>query len=158
MRPPSARIAVAVVAAAAAAAAGCGEDERDVGAPPGRTDVADIALTVRFDDGRGERSAGRLACGGGEPVVTGAPARRADAAALCEHVRGLEDLLTSGPPRDRACTLVFGGPQTALVTGRFRGERVRRRFSRTDGCAIADWEEAVPLLPAVRGATPAPAP
>ena len=42
-------------------------------------------------------------------------------------------------PKDVACTLIYGGPQEALVTGRFRGHRVRAHFNRKDGCEIARW-------------------
>ena len=42
-------------------------------------------------------------------------------------------------PRNVACTQIYGGPQEAFVTGRFRGKLVRARFSRKDGCEIARW-------------------
>ena len=42
-------------------------------------------------------------------------------------------------PKDMACTLIYGGPQEALVTGAFRGHRVRARFNRKDGCEVARW-------------------
>jgi len=43
-------------------------------------------------------------------------------------------------PKEMACTQIYGGPQEAVVVGRFRGEQVRARFSRKDGCEIARWE------------------
>lgn len=43
-------------------------------------------------------------------------------------------------PGETACTEIYGGPQTALVRGTFRGRRVWARFSRTDGCQIARWD------------------
>jgi hypothetical protein len=42
-------------------------------------------------------------------------------------------------PAGTACTQIYGGPQEALVTGRFRGNLVRAHFSRTNGCEIARW-------------------
>jgi hypothetical protein len=42
-------------------------------------------------------------------------------------------------PSDVACSEIFGGPQVALVTGTFRGHRVRARFNRRDGCEIERW-------------------
>lgn len=42
-------------------------------------------------------------------------------------------------PRDAVCTMIFGGPQRALVTGTYRGRRVWTRFDRSDGCRIARW-------------------
>ena len=50
-------------------------------------------------------------------------------------------------PRDTVCTQIYGGPQQALVTGRFRGRVVRARFSRTDGCEIARWDRIRLLFP-----------
>ena len=49
-------------------------------------------------------------------------------------------------PRNVACTQVYGGPQTALVTGLVAGRRVWARFSRVDGCQIARWIRLSPWL------------
>jgi subtilisin inhibitor-like len=51
-------------------------------------------------------------------------------------------------PANAACTEIFGGPQTALVTGRLRGARVRAHFDRHDGCEIARWNRVRFLFPA----------
>ncbi len=45
-----------------------------------------------------------------------------------------------------ACTQVYGGAQTATVTGTWRGERVDARYARNDGCQIARWDRIAPLL------------
>ncbi len=50
-------------------------------------------------------------------------------------------------PKGSACTQIYGGPQTALVTGRLRGKLVRAGFSRTDGCEIARWNRVRFLFP-----------
>ena len=50
-------------------------------------------------------------------------------------------------PKDTACTQIYGGPQQALVTGRFRGHLIRARFSRTDCCDIARWNRVRFLFP-----------
>lgn len=42
-------------------------------------------------------------------------------------------------PNGTACTQIYGGPQIALVTGRFRSHSVHANFSRKDGCEIARW-------------------
>jgi len=52
-------------------------------------------------------------------------------------------------PQGTVCTQIYGGPQQALVTGRFRGRAVRARFSRTDGCETARWNRVSLLFPAV---------
>jgi hypothetical protein len=51
-------------------------------------------------------------------------------------------------PRGVACTQIYGGPQVALVTGRFRGRSVRVRFNRRDGCEIDRWNRVAFLFPA----------
>jgi hypothetical protein len=43
--------------------------------------------------------------------------------------------------------MIYGGPQEALVTGRFRGTIVRARFSRKDGCELARWNHVGFLFP-----------
>ena len=50
-------------------------------------------------------------------------------------------------PLNIVCTQIYGGPQEALVTGRFRGKPVRARFSRKDGCEIARWNRVRFLFP-----------
>jgi hypothetical protein len=50
-------------------------------------------------------------------------------------------------PRDAVCLEIYGGPQTALVTGRLRGRRVRARFNRHDGCEIGRWNRVRFLFP-----------
>jgi hypothetical protein len=50
-------------------------------------------------------------------------------------------------PATVACTQIYGGPQTALVTGEFRGRRVRATFNRKNGCEIARWNAVRFLFP-----------
>jgi hypothetical protein len=52
----------------------------------------------------------------------------------------------SKAPTGMACTMVYGGPQEARVTGTWQGARVAKDFSRTDGCQIALWQQYRPLL------------
>jgi len=62
--------------------------------------------------------------------------------------------VSGADPRARAgghgCTQLYGGPQTASIRGTLRGEPVDARFSRTDGCQIARWEQVGDLLGEVR--------
>jgi len=50
-------------------------------------------------------------------------------------------------PRDAVCTQIYGGPQIAVVAGRYRGLRVWALFRRSDGCQIARWNRIAFLLP-----------
>ena len=53
-------------------------------------------------------------------------------------------------PAQVACTQIYGGPQEALVAGRFRGGSVRVRFGRKNGCEITRWNRVRFLFPGVR--------
>ncbi|MFE2580417.1 SSI family serine proteinase inhibitor [Streptomyces sp. NPDC059378] len=53
-------------------------------------------------------------------------------------------------PEDSICTLQYGGPATARVTGTWAGRPVDATFDRGDGCRIARWDRFVPLLPDLR--------
>ncbi len=118
----------------------------------GRPADADVRLTVRFDPGAdaAQRSE-MLACTAEGARASGALSGRG-AARLCAHARQIGGFLASEPERDRVCAAIYGGPQTARITGTIGERRVDRAFERTDGCQIAGWDEAVPLLPAVDSA------
>jgi hypothetical protein len=61
-------------------------------------------------------------------------------------LRALGSALRRHARRDRACTQVYGGPDRAVVTGTLRGEQVSARFTRVDGCAIADYDALLRAL------------
>lgn len=76
----------------------------------------------------------------------------AAAARACRVARAQATFLAARPARDRVCTLIYGGPQTGRIRGTIGARKVDRRFSRTDGCQIADWTRAQGLLPKTSGA------
>jgi hypothetical protein len=133
---------------AAAALGGCGEDDE----PPARpgatttTSAGEIELKVESDNGAGERKTGELVCRDGEIRASGDLYAGRPAAALCSTARELTDLLTTQPDKGRMCTQIYGGPETARVTGTINGKKVDRRFARTNGCDIADFTAAAALL------------
>jgi hypothetical protein len=49
-------------------------------------------------------------------------------------------------PKDMACTQISGGPQTATITGTWRGERVTASYNRSNGCEIARWDRLIPVF------------
>jgi hypothetical protein len=109
--------------------AGCGEDDE-----PAAPAVAD--LTVEVDaDGPGGRAAKTATV-------------RCDAPEDCPQVDALDPELFEPTPGDVACTQQYGGPETAKVTGTFKGEPVDAEFARRNGCEIARWEDAARLLEA----------
>jgi len=130
-------------AAALLLLAGCGEDDE---APPrGRAVPVGTALTVTADpDGRGPRAArtARLRC---------VPGRSGPAA--CGTIERVPRATWRPVPPNRACTEIYGGPQTARITGRIRGRRIDATFSRQNGCEIARWDAVARLL-ALTGVRP----
>jgi hypothetical protein len=50
-------------------------------------------------------------------------------------------------PRDMICTDVYGGPETAWISGTWAGQAVDARFSLVNGCEIARWRALTGLLP-----------
>ncbi|MFE9332025.1 SSI family serine proteinase inhibitor [Streptomyces sp. NPDC006925] len=50
-------------------------------------------------------------------------------------------------PGDAVCTMIYGGPAQARVTGTWHGRKVDARFRRTNGCEVARWNRLVPALP-----------
>jgi hypothetical protein len=115
----------------------CGDESK-----PSRTAATDLAIVA--SDGRGTTNSARVRCNG-KPQADGFGGR--NAADLCRAAARLERFLVSEPDPRRACTQIYGGPETARVSGTIDGSRVDRRFSRTDGCRISDWERAATLIP-----------
>lgn len=50
-------------------------------------------------------------------------------------------------PRGMMCTMQYGGPATAHITGTWQGQPVDATFRRTNGCEISRWNELEPVLP-----------
>jgi hypothetical protein len=126
--------AAAVVIVAALAGAGGGSD-------------APVRLTVTFSRDQGmPRRVAHLRCTAtrsrADGFLTRVGARRA-----CATARRLQRFLAGKPDPRRACAQIFGGPERALIAGTIGDRRIRRAFSRTDGCEVADWRRAMPLLP-----------
>jgi len=131
-------------------------DARTAGPPAGSDWAAavhvDVALRMAFDDGAGDRRSASLRCAGSTARMQGYLAGP-DGRRKCRRARGLGPLPAERPDSNRLCTQVYGGPQTARVEGRIDDRPVVRRFSRRDGCEIADWDRAAILLPRIE--TPA---
>lgn len=123
----------------ALAIAGCA----DGGSKPTRR--ADVDLSITASDGHGRTQRARLRCDGADQHAVGFGG--SDAAELCLSAKRLERFLASEPDPRRACTQIYGGPETARITGTIDGSVVNRRLSRSDGCGIADWRRAAALIP-----------
>ncbi len=104
--------------------------------------VGDLVVEQDAGDGSPPRR-WPLVCG--DPVGTDGSDHPA-AEAACAHLVEMDDPFRPLDP-DAMCTQQFGGPQTAVVTGTWLGEPVDLRLSRSDGCAISQWDSLGPLLP-----------
>jgi hypothetical protein len=139
---PRMPLCAALVALSAGTLAACGSGPAAGNATPAPPAVA---LTVTANDGVGHVSTAKLTCRGTSTGATGY--LRARAGAACRRARVLAAFLDVAPPPDRICTQIYGGPQTARVRGRIGARVIDRRFSRRNGCEIADWARAALLLP-----------
>jgi len=52
------------------------------------------------------------------------------------------------------CTEIYGGPETAQVSGEVRGDNVNITYSRTDGCRIMRFNQVVILFETMPGGLP----
>jgi hypothetical protein len=115
--------------------------------PPARPDDSADRLTVTVHDaGGGADGTFELEChpaGGNHPA----------AAEACDRLDRMttwgKDTFAPTPP-DSLCTMQYGGPATARVTGTWAGRPVDARYDRSDGCEISRWNALVPLLPGTR--------
>lgn len=114
----------------------------------GFASAARVSLTVTYDNGRGRRSIAHLRCG---RRIRADGFLADDRRRACRHARRHAAFLASRPPEERQCTQIYGGPQTARIRGTIGRRTVNRRFARRDGCEIADWDRAVPVVPKARG-------
>ncbi|MFI1091900.1 SSI family serine proteinase inhibitor [Streptomyces sp. NPDC020917] len=92
-------------------------------------------LTVSYDDGAGHARAYDLTC------------TRFSGGSGCAQLERI-----GGPvpavPAGQACSMIYGGPERAEVSGTWDGRRVSETYRRTDGCEVSRWSRMVPALPA----------
>lgn len=130
---PVRSLAAAGVASLLLLAAGCGEDSPgspDVPAPDGP--ATSLTIEVVATEG-GEPRTMTLTCdpaGGDHP----------NAAAACQSLSAAGADVFEPVPKDQACTMIFGGPQRATVTGTLEGQDVDAAFERSNGCEMQRWD------------------
>ncbi|MFF4080591.1 SSI family serine proteinase inhibitor [Streptomyces sp. NPDC087218] len=97
----------------------------------------------------------------GDPAAEGTFELRCEPAGGTHPVAGracgrLEELADEGEnpfapvPENAPCTMQYGGPATAHVTGTWDGRHIDTVFTRADGCEISRWNNLRPVLPNVR--------
>ncbi len=128
-----------------------GEADRVI--PGGGGPIASLRIIVRHPDLATDIEY-EVGCLGDTFPVTPA-IEGVDGAAGCALLQdeAIRDLLINGFPADQACTMQYGGPDEAFITGEIDGEAVDIAVTRTDGCQIAAWESLVGLLPPSIGVT-----
>ena len=135
-------VALLAVAACAAPEAGPGAQPSATPSSPGPSSPASSGtdLTIVVADAGGTQTTWRLTC---DPPGGTHPDPAAACRALAEH--GAQAL--APVPKDRVCAQVYGGPETASITGTWRGAPVTSRLSRTNSCESARWQALEGLLP-----------
>ncbi|GGV76036.1 hypothetical protein GCM10010294_41600 [Streptomyces griseoloalbus] len=141
-RPALRRLVVGAVAASAAALTSLSAAPPVAYAQDAAPRGDRLVVTVR-DAGDGADGTYEVYCrpsGGSHPDPAGA------CAAVDRNTRWGEDAFAPAP-RDAVCTMQYGGPATARITGTWAGRPVDATYDRANGCAIARWDRLVPLLP-----------
>ena len=139
---------VAPIVVAALLCAAC------AGAPlPGGSQLrAEISVVIQ--DPQGSPISYVIRCDAGEASVRGGA--QIDAADACRALArpAVQNRLVRGPSPEQVCTQVYGGPQTAMLSGTLEGQAVNAVVTRDDGCGIGDWDNLLKdlLLPVSRGA------
>ena len=127
----------ALVLAAGLSLSACGSQETGRPGLPddgGTGSTAPTELDIRVVAAEGaEPTVMTLTC---EPAGGDHP----NAEAACAKLAAAGSEILEPVPADQACTLIFGGPQTATVTGTFDGAAVEASFSRDNGCEIDRWD------------------
>ncbi|QJT02674.1 hypothetical protein G9272_22195 [Streptomyces asoensis] len=106
-----------------------------------------LTVTVRHAGGRADGTF-EVYChpGGGSHPDVGSACRTVD-----RNTRWGRDAFAPAPDGG-VCTMRYGGPATAHVTGRWAGRAVDATYDRSNGCQIERWDRLVPLLPDLRPA------
>jgi hypothetical protein len=102
--------------------------------------TAETDLTIVVNTGSGATKTWRLTCsppGGTHP----------DPEAACRALQSNGTVALPPVPKDKACTQIYGGPETATITGTWQGKPVMSTFARNDGCQISRWKLMQGLLP-----------
>ena len=118
---------------------------------PALAQAGAVHLRIRATDGAGHVRTGSVTCDSSGPRTTGY-LRRRNATKVCRRAYALERFLSRPATPGGPCTMVYGGPDRARISGFVRGSDVDRRFSLRNGCEIADWKRAQLLLPKPVGA------
>jgi hypothetical protein len=129
------------------ALAGCGSEQAkstsnrasppEVGSPSPAAPATNLTITVKAS-AQAPATIWTLTC---DPVGGTHP----DRGTACTKLNALPDPFAPVPPH-QMCTMIFGGPQEATVTGTWKGKRINATFNRKNGCEISRWNKVAPLF------------
>ena len=125
------------------ATSGPGVPVPSASAPAGGT-IPGTALKIVVNDGDGKTNTWTLSC---DPPAGTHPNPLQACTVLAKYGQ------TALPPTSAhvMCSQIFGGSQTAKITGTWNGKTVTSALSRRNGCETARWKELQGLLPAIPG-------
>ncbi|WP_345440749.1 SSI family serine proteinase inhibitor [Actinoallomurus vinaceus] len=101
---------------------------------PGQAGKTRLTITVR-DSQTSQPKTRTLTC---DPVGGDLPKAKEACAALATAAATGKDPFAP-TPKNVMCTQIYGGPETATVTGTWNGKKVDATFSRKNGCEIKRW-------------------
>ena len=98
-------------------------------------------LTVSYQTSPNNQTSFKIFCLAHTPSST-----HPNAKAVCATIAKHGTNLFAPVPAGTACSQIYGGAETAMVTGTVNGRSIRASFSRTDGCQVARWNTAKTLF------------
>ncbi|MYS19366.1 Subtilisin inhibitor-like [Streptomyces sp. DvalAA-14] len=107
-------------------------------------------LFISYDDGAGHSRTYRVSCWQRDGGTTGGRVGAPEACRRLREIGGPVGPVAGG----QACSMIYGGPQTAEVRGLWDGQTVAESYRRTNGCEVARWARMVPVLPGPDQDTP----
>jgi hypothetical protein len=130
----------AVFGAVAALAAACGSQSTQTGVGTDRAaPLASLTISVAAHRGATPQR-WTLACWPG-----GGSGTHPDPAAACGTLAHAKDPFAP-VPAGVMCSQIYGGPQTASITGVWRGKRVAATYTRANGCQVERWNKIGKVL------------
>lgn len=93
--------------------------------------------------GNGQSTSYQLNCAGGTSEDTSSLPHAQKA---CEFLAENSGVLEQEIPPDQICTEIYGGPETAEISGTIDGKSINTSLNRSNGCAIKRWDDLAVLL------------
>lgn len=103
-----------------------------------------VSLSISISEDGGQQSAHyELDCRGSVLEET---STLPNALKACEFLLDNPKVLEQEFPSDQICTEIYGGPETAEISGIIAGKSVNTSLSRNNGCNIKHWDDLAVLL------------